>query len=204
MRSPQHSLAAMSSFIGHCLVGASLGASCRTATKSEKFFIPLFFAAIALSPDLDYLAIWLLQIKIEPRYTHSLAFCILMALLSLFLRSLVFSKALKKVPSIYFLLAPFTHIALDYFVGVHRNPIFWPFVDSVHAFPYGFLPSAGRLNFSNFYFWRNLSIELGILIPALFLLFPGSRGLVLKRTAFLIPLVSVFCVSVYAGLILQR
>ncbi len=66
------------------------------------------------------------------------------------------------------LFAGLSHLAMDTLVGVHRNPLLWPLTDRGFASPVGLLPSAGRPDPANFYFWRNLLIEMGILVPLLF------------------------------------
>lgn len=56
----------------------------------------------------------------------------------------------------------------------------------------GLLPSAGRLSLDNYYLWRNLLIELGILVPLFGLLVALARGtaprLLARSAAFVIPL----------------
>lgn len=56
-------------------------------------------------------------------------------------------------------------------------PLFWP-LDGGVSIPTGVLPSAGSLAFDNYYLWRNLLIEIGVLGPAFALLVAvfGRRG----------------------------
>ena len=52
-------------------------------------------------------------------------------------------------------------------------PLLWPLGGAVFASPAGILPSAGGVRLSNYYFYRNLVIEMGVLAPTLYL----ARGL---------------------------
>ncbi|NEO85783.1 MAG: hypothetical protein F6J87_16255 [Spirulina sp. SIO3F2] len=54
---------------------------------------------------------------------------------------------------------------LDLLVGVTALPLFWPFDAHRFKLPFGLLPSAGKISLSNPYFYSNLKIELGVLLP---------------------------------------
>lgn len=120
--------------------------------------------ALAVLPDLDYLAWWLLRIDTEPRLTHSLAFVAVAA--GLAWRLLPRRGAAPRTGLFMVLLAAAaSHLLLDFLVGVHPLPLAWPVWMHGVASPIGLLPSAGRLALDNPYLWRNLLIEAGILGP---------------------------------------
>lgn len=137
---------------------------------------------VALAPDVDYLAWWIARIQLEPRATHSLLFCLGCALVAWVAMHAFASQGKPAVSLTTLLLASCSHLVLDFFVGVHGLPLLWPFVSSELASPVGVLPSAGRLSFTNFYLWRNLFIELGVLWPAL-ALFAVARRREMNRLA---------------------
>ena len=43
----------------------------------------------------------------------------------------------------------------------------YPFSVEAFRLPFGILPSAGKIDVKNYYFWRNLFLELGVLLPLL-------------------------------------
>ena len=86
------------------------------------------------------------------------------------------NRSLANVPFPALLLASVSHPLLDLLVGAHGLPLLWPFTDRQVALPFGLLPSAGRLALDNYYLWRNLLIELGVLVPLFGLLAVIARG----------------------------
>lgn len=50
-------------------------------------------------------------------------------------------------------------------VGVTALPLLWPITSNVFKLPFGLLPSAGKPSLSNYYFYCNLGIEMGALVP---------------------------------------
>jgi inner membrane protein len=86
-----------------------------------------------------------------------------------------------------------SHILLDYLVGVHPSPLFWPISTEVYTCPVGILPSAGALDVRNPYLYRNLGIELGILVP-----FFSAVALMIWRVPSAIG-VRIFWVSILLG-----
>ena len=146
----------MSSFVAHGLVGAVIGR--RIAPTASGIAAGAVFA---LLPDIEYAFLWLrgeaFGEAFAVRWTHSLAFVVLAAGTMLWRRDLCGIA----------LLAGVSHLAMDALVGVHPNPLLWPFTERGFTSPVGLLPSAGHLDPTNFYFWRNLLIEMGILLPVL-------------------------------------
>ena len=195
----------MSSFIAHSLVGFAVGEQRGTgSTLKESIFISLFFIFLACSPDIDYLIAYLRGEGMSMRYTHSVGFVFLVSLLALFFRNFVFRKTLYSIPVFLFFLAPLSHLTLDFFVGVYASPYLYPFSSSTFTSPLGVLPSAGRINIHNFYFWRNTLIELAIFIPVVVFWVPKFRRYILKYRAVTLLLISLFLVGIVIGVGLER
>jgi hypothetical protein len=194
----------MSSIIGHLLVGAAIGENIATASKRDKIFLCLFFAALGACPDMDYLPIWWSGFRMDPRYSHSIGACAAIALAALFLKKYVFTHLLRHANILLLLAAPLSHVSMDFLVGVHKNPVFWPLSNEVYAFNHGILPSAGRLDIGNYYFWRNLAIEMGILVPLAVFISATAREKVKKDKSIIAVGAIVFLFFSYIGHGLQR
>ncbi len=124
------------------------------------------FVALAVGPDLDYFAVWFFDYAADPRFSHSLLLAVGAALLVKLTLSRFVTANLKLR---WLLAAGISHTLLDLLVGAHAVPLFWP-LDGGVSIPAGVLPSAGSLAFDNFYLWRNLLIEMGVLGPVFKLL----------------------------------
>lgn len=194
----------MSSIIGHSLIGAALGDNAHTHSKKEKIITLIFFAFLAISLDFDYIVEWVFDLHVEPRYSHSIFGCAMAFSIGCFAKKYIFRKALRSVSYLLIGLAPITHVVCDYFVGVHKNPVLWPFDSALLAFPYGLLPSAGRLDIHNYYFWRNLAIELGIFLPIASILSRSGRGYLARRKLVAVLLIVSFGVFVIVAFNLKR
>ncbi len=161
----------MSSFVGHSLVGLTIGitASSNPISRERHYnFLWLgWLVIVALAPDLDYIVPFLHPRSHEGiRITHSLFFCQVLPILSLVY--LYFRGASKNIlwqSGLQLVSAGFSHIALDFFVGVTALPLFFPLSSEVFKLTFGLLPSAGKLSLFNYYLYFNLGIELGILVP---------------------------------------
>ena len=123
--------------------------------------------AIAWAPDLDHWLPWLHQsAHNDIRITHSILGTQLLPLLTIAalyccgLRA----KALWNL-GLQAGLAGFSQVVLDIAVGIAGLPIFWPLSLFKLKSPIGLLPSAGALDLGNYYFYYNLGIELGVLLP---------------------------------------
>lgn len=66
------------------------------------------------------------------------------------------------------ILTAFSHLVLDLLVGVGALPLLYPLSFYRFKLPFGLLPSAGRINLANYYIYRNLLIEMRVLLPLLF------------------------------------
>lgn len=156
----------MSSLLAHLAAGATVYI-CRPRTDtSSSTLLCVACLVLAVLPDLDYLLWWGLGLRWEPRVTHSFAFVLCSA--AIVWSALRFfgppgAQSLFRV----LVVAAVSHLVLDFLVGVHPLPLFWPLSDQGFAAAIGVLPSAGKLEPLNPYLWRNLLIELGILGPLL-------------------------------------
>ncbi|OUL30170.1 hypothetical protein BV378_04785 [Nostoc sp. RF31YmG] len=154
----------MSSFIGHTIPAIGLYFSRRRQTYSFVWLIWLIL--VAWFPDIDYLSSALRPDGM--RITHSILFCsILPCLTIILLKFSRFKKPEFKFMKIQVILTAFSHLVLDLLVGVGALPLLYPFSLERFKLPLGLLPSAGKINLSNYYFYRNLLIEMGILLPLL-------------------------------------
>lgn len=160
----------MSSFVGHGLTAIVLSLHNAKQCSTRRLFFwgwSLWLLVVSWGPDIDY--IWPM---IHPsahnglRISHSLfASCLLPGITGLWL----WRQPRLPIPKAWLLLqvaiASFSHILLDILVGITPLPLLYPFsVDTVRL-SFGILPSAGKIDVTNYYFWRNLYLELGVLVP---------------------------------------
>jgi inner membrane protein len=141
----------------------------------------VWLVLLASAPDIDYLVPALGSPAHQGiRITHSIAFSLILPLSSIGV--LYFVEGLKsrqrRLLSICAVLAGLSHLALDFLVGVTPLPLLWPLGSTAFVSPVGILPSAGRIRLSNYYFYRNVLIELGVLAPILYV----ARGLYLGES----------------------
>lgn len=181
----------MSSLIGHAVTGAAIAfARGHSNRKKARRELPLL-VLLAIAPDFDYLALWLLGVDAQPRATHSLCFCLGAATVAWALGRAV---APQDRPSgfVPLALAACSHLLLDLLVGVHSLPLLWPFSAIDVVSPIGVLPSAAHVSLTNRYLWRNLAIELGILVPMLLIVVWRRGGTpaqaLLRRGTLLVPI----------------
>lgn len=172
----------MSSLIGHALIGSALFAREHKIDSPKAALLCFFMAGLAVSPDVDYIIRWLFHYRIEPRYTHSIGYCLAMGLIAWAMKASVCRHLLAIIPTSLLFLAPFSHLLLDLMVGVYPMPLFYPFSAKVIVIPFGVLPSAGKLQLTNYYLWRNLFIELGILVPIAIAIVPRFRRAILQNS----------------------
>ncbi|HEX8176532.1 MAG TPA: metal-dependent hydrolase [Pyrinomonadaceae bacterium] len=169
----------MSSFLGHTLAAYSLFSLDRQKPPSRlwKAVWLAWLVVLASAPDIDYLVPVLASPAHQGiRITHSIAFSLILPLLSVSM--LYFVKGLKsqrRLMSICAVLAGLSHLVLDFLVGVTPLPLLWPLSSAAFASPVGILPSAGRIQLSNYYLYRNVLIEVGVLAPICYV----ARGLYL-------------------------
>ena len=169
----------MSSFVGHSLAAWTIHKSSgfflnKAPTRLNRLLWLGWLIVVAVAPDLDHFIPALHSSVHEGlRITHSLLICqILPVLTTLFLwiwgqkafGSLLPARALL-IAGVKVSLVGFSQIILDLLVGVTPLPLLWPFSSQMFKLPFGVLPSAGKLQLSNYDLYYNLFIELGVLAP---------------------------------------
>jgi len=167
----------MSSLVGHLACGVAVYLAQPAHHRAPRALLPVL-VWLAICPDLDYLAFWLWHIDFQPRFSHSIAFAVATSTLA------YLALWRWRIPFRVLALAALSHPLLDFLVGVHPVPLWWPFSLPEARSPIGLLPSAGRLSFNNAYLWRNLFIECGILLPVLGVLVARARGCRLRTAPF--------------------
>lgn len=182
----------MSSIVGHGLAGVAVYLACNRAKDRRASWALPAFVFLAVCPDLDYFAIWWWHAQPVLRLTHTLLFALATSVLMWGLTTPLRIRSLANTPFPALLLASLSHPLLDLLVGAHGLPLLWPFTDRQMALPFGLLPSAGRLALDNYYLWRNLLIELGILAPLFGVLVAIARGTapraLMRSAVFVFPL----------------
>jgi len=186
------------------MVGISLVPERKIVSFKEMFFVSFFFVLLAWSPDIDYLINYLRGEAMPIRYTHSIGYIFLVLFFSLPFRELFFKKYLKHIPILSLFFASSSHLLLDFLVGVHGNPYLYPFSSEVFVAPFGILPSAGRIDIHNYYFWRNMTIEIAIFMPIFLFSLRRLRTVILNSKLFISILGLSFIVGVMVGVGLER
>ena len=199
----------MSSFIGHALTAGAVFAT-RKNIKQDWSLSNLIWLCwlicIALAPDLDYVLPFLSTPQNNGlRISHSVAYITVLPIVTVFvLRIWGISGRELVIRTLQAFSAGFSHLVLDYLVGVHPLPLLWPVFNEPFRFEYGLLPSAGTPRLDNYYFYRNLAIELGILLPLFACIqFVVHRWLNSKTAYFVfagLVLVSAGCMAISIGL----
>jgi membrane-bound metal-dependent hydrolase YbcI (DUF457 family) len=186
----------MSSIIAHALIGASICSNIRTQKAKQLYSYWLIGGILAISPDFDYIIYWLTGHKGNIRYTHTIFYCLCEWLLLYLLLLLPERRLLTTLPAALLLLSSLSHLMLDWLVGVNPIPLFWPLIDEQYRISIGILPSAGYLSIFNYYFWRNLLIEMGIIVPLTFLIIPHNRRK-LCNTPWLVKVIYLFVITIF-------
>ncbi len=194
----------MSSFIAHSLIGFAIGRQEKQKTIKETIVVSAFFIILACSPDIDYLITYLIGHSMPMRYTHSIGYILLIGIFSLLFRNILLKKFLYNIPIVLFFITPLSHLILDFLVGVHANPYLFPFSNTIMVFPFGVLPSAGHIDINNYYFWRNLLIELIVFIPITIAIVPSFRIYALKYRLLMVVLILSFLIGIVVGFNLER
>ncbi len=159
----------MSSFLGHSLAAYSLFSLDRRERPSTSWRAVwlAWLVVLASAPDIDYLVPALASPAHQGRrITHSIALSMALPLLSVGVLYCVKGlKSQRRLLSVCALLAGLSHLVLDFLVGVTPLPLLWPLDSAAFSSPVGILPSAGRIQLSNYYLYRNVLIEVGVLAP---------------------------------------
>jgi inner membrane protein len=168
----------MSSFFGHSLAGVTTYAI-GYKLQIDRLNRPSRFdrynwlwlgvlIAIALIPDIDYLVP---QLKLQEgaeilRITHSFVGVLLFPAIGILILWMLGDRGESfKLKSCQLVIAGLSHLLLDTLTGVYPKPWLYPFSLETFKLPFGLLPSAGRIDLTNYLFYRNIFIESGVLIP---------------------------------------
>ncbi|MBV9926806.1 MAG: metal-dependent hydrolase [Acidobacteria bacterium] len=189
----------MSSFFGHSLAAYALASATQDGRgpATRKFVWAGWLIVLASAPDIDYL-IPALNSRAHNglRITHSVAFSLALPLCTVAALYLTGRcRPRLKTLSACAALAGLSHLVLDFLVGVTPLPLLWPFGGAAFTSPFGILPSAGGVRLSNYYFYRNLLIEMGVLAPTLYVargVYCGAAG-VRSRARVIVLLVIAGC-----------
>lgn len=154
----------MASIIGHSITGAVIFLHADNNPNKQHHAWFFWLIALAVFPDTEYLFLWLFGVQFDIRITHSVAFCSVLPTFTMAYLKFSANEDYKKL-GIQAFGASYSHIVLDMLVGVSPLPLLWPLSDQLFKLPFGILPSAGRISLTNKYFYRNLIIEAGILLP---------------------------------------
>lgn len=165
----------MSSSIGHSLIAISIQRATEPIGTNAKvvtsFWWALCLVIVANLPDVGKV---LEHVRgIRPEITHSLVFALVLPMLLLPLVYRAVEGRERMVAIVQLFAASLSHIVADFWVGVNSYPLLWPFSNLPVCPPFGFLPSSPGISLFNLYLYRNLAIELAILLPLFY--FSGWR-----------------------------
>jgi inner membrane protein len=161
----------MSSFIGHSLAGLTtyaIGYRSHGKIDRHNWGWLIWLLTIALIPDIDYLipALKIHRSTQTLRITHSLIGVLLVPMVTIFGLFLAGVRGRNlQIKSYQLIGAGLSHLLLDLLTGVFPEPLLYPISDRVFRLPFGLLPSAGKIDLKNYLFYRNLLIEIGVLLP---------------------------------------
>ena len=170
----------MSSFIGHSVAAITIyiatessfkpSSIARRSNNNFKRFLWLFWLIVVASvPDLDYVVeVWQSGNNQGLRITHSILFSSIAPSLTLVILFSLGTRGRKLyLNALQLMMAGLSHLLLDLSVGVTPLPLLFPVVNIPFKLPFGILPSAGKIDLSNYDFYRNLKLEMGVLLPIL-------------------------------------
>jgi inner membrane protein len=165
----------MSSFIGHSLAGLTVYAVFQdfsvdrnASGKRVDRIWSIWLVTVASILDIDYLipALRVQQDDRILRITHSIVGGSIVPLCTIFGLWLLGKRGKNlKIKSLQVILAGFSHLLLDLLTGVFPLPLLYPFTTETFRLPFGLLPSAGRIQLNNYLLYRNLFIEMGVIVP---------------------------------------
>ncbi len=163
----------MSSFIGHSLAALSIFSVKKQppSTKTKKYWLG-WLIIVASAPDIDHGVdfLHLTSHSEDIRITHSILLSLVLPLGTIFVLTLLGCKGrLLLFRSQQVILVGLSHLVLDLLTGVNKLPLLWPFSSEIFKLPFGLLPSAGQVNPFNYFLYRNLFIEVGVLAPLVYL-----------------------------------
>ena len=118
-------------------------------------------------PDIDYLipSLILQHNDRRVRTSHSFLGALIVPVCTILILWLLGKRGKTlKLMGLQAILAGLSHLLLDLLTGVLPLPLLYPSLE-VFRLPFGLLPSAGKIQLTNYLFYRNLSIELGVILP---------------------------------------
>ena len=190
----------MSSFIGHGLaaVGIGIGFSEKTQFK-QKWAWQGFLILCSYAPDIDYIVPSLDSLHNDDlRITHTIVFSLLLPIFGTFYL-FVFDRKNVFWGGVQASLAGLSHLLLDLLVGSRQaDPLLYPLIAETFRLPFGVLPSAAKVSFSNYYFYRNLLIECGILIPTFLLIFQISKRIKLSKISIVLSIIGLLIFLIWS------
>ncbi|HEX8698198.1 MAG TPA: metal-dependent hydrolase [Myxococcaceae bacterium] len=190
----------MSSFIGHGLAALMLSAL-GPSTGPRRWGWMAWLVVLALAPDIDYVAAPL-RLSGTPviRVTHSLVGCLTLPLATIALLYVRGERGAEwRWHGLQAAGAGLSHVLLDLLVGVTPAALLWPLSRETFRLPFGVLPSAGWPKLTNPLFYRNLLIELGVLVPLFAgLLLVRARGFRSGRSVLLLSGLALVCAGFMA------
>jgi hypothetical protein len=136
---------------------------------------------VASAPDVDHIipALHLTYQYQDVRISHSIVLSLVLPIGTILLLTLLGCKGRSRIiRSQQVILAGLSHLVLDLLTGVNKLPLLWPFSRETFKLPFGLLPSAGQVNLFNYFLYRNLLIEIGVIAPLVYtayLISPGKK-----------------------------
>jgi len=164
----------MSSFIGHSLAAISTYSVEKQPASLNKIYWLGWLIIIASAPDIDHIirALHLRSQHQDIRITHSILLSLVLPIDTIVVITLLGCKGRSLIiRSQQVILAGLSHLVLDLLTGVNKLPLLWPFSNEIFKLPFGILPSAGGVNLFNYFLYRNLLIEIGVLAPLVYIAF---------------------------------
>jgi inner membrane protein len=169
----------MSSIVGHAAAGITVFLSCTRWRDPRSRWVLIPCVILAICADFDYFAVWAFGYAADPRFTHSMMFALAVAVVA---RMAIRRVIATRISITGLLAASLSHPVLDLLVGAHAVPLLWP-LGAETSISIGVLPSAGALDPANYYLWRNLLIELGVLLPVFALVIALAQRTAGRNTA---------------------
>jgi inner membrane protein len=159
----------VSTFVGHALAPVILYAATEPGPVPRRALWPLALVAMAWAPDVDYLLRSLILPGDPPvRVTHSILGSLAVPALVIAILAMRGARGtMLRLRAMQAAAAGLSHVLLDLLVGVTPAALLWPISHATVRLAGGILPSAGRLSPGNPYLYRNLLIEIGVLLPIL-------------------------------------
>lgn len=198
----------MSTLIAHVAAGTAIYFSYSRLRSLHTWWALPCFVFLAVMPDFDYFAIWIFGIKQSVRITHTLVFCLAMGTVVWLITRHRHRDTLHSRPLCIagFLLAPVSHLMLDFSVGAHSLPVLWPLANGELMSPVAVLPGVIHTrNVLNVTMWRNFILETLVLLPFLAFLVARARTAPSKKIVrAAIPILPVWSGALACSLMLSR